>query len=154
MSDATRGRALMMTTTANQSRDEWWSPADLFFLKHALEHGMTHAEVAGFLCREEEEVRNKLGADDGARDRTGTGCGRAVTTATSNARHTATSRRAKQRWRRSLRAGGATNAEAHQEDGTGRQPGTFVYGPLILVPRQEGFFTAPPRRPRSSWRGF
>jgi hypothetical protein len=51
-------RALVMTT-ANQSRNEWWSPSDLFFMRHALEHGMTYAEVAGFLSRGETEVRNK-----------------------------------------------------------------------------------------------
>jgi hypothetical protein len=48
-----------MVNTTKQSRDEWWSPADLFFLEHALEHGMTHAEVAGFLSRDEHEVRKK-----------------------------------------------------------------------------------------------
>jgi hypothetical protein len=46
-------------TTKKQSRDEWWSPSDLLFLKLALEHGMTHAEVAGFLSRDEDEVRKK-----------------------------------------------------------------------------------------------
>ena len=53
MSDA------MMTATANQSPDEWWVPSDLLFLKLALEHGMTCAEVAGFLSRDEDEVRKK-----------------------------------------------------------------------------------------------
>jgi hypothetical protein len=48
-----------MATTTKQGRDEWWSPSDLLFLKLALEHGMTDAEVAGFLSRDEEEVRNK-----------------------------------------------------------------------------------------------
>jgi hypothetical protein len=48
-----------MTNTANQSRDEWWSPSDLFFLKDALGRGMSCAEVAGFLCRDEDEVRKK-----------------------------------------------------------------------------------------------
>jgi hypothetical protein len=57
MSDATSGLSFM--TTANQSRDEWWSPSDLFFLTNALEHGMTCAEVAGFLSRDEDEVREK-----------------------------------------------------------------------------------------------
>jgi hypothetical protein len=46
-------------TTANQSRHEWWSPSDLFFMRHALEHGMAFTEVAGFLCRDEDEVRKK-----------------------------------------------------------------------------------------------
>jgi hypothetical protein len=48
-----------MAATTKQNRDEWWSPSDLFFLKHALEHGMTFAEVAGFLSRDEDEVRKK-----------------------------------------------------------------------------------------------
>jgi hypothetical protein len=46
-------------TPTKQGRDEWWPPSDLFFLNHALEHGMTHAEVAGFLSRDEDEVRKK-----------------------------------------------------------------------------------------------
>ena len=46
-------------TTTNQSRDEWWSPSDLFFLKDALERGMTCGDVAGFLSRCEGEVRNR-----------------------------------------------------------------------------------------------
>jgi len=47
-------------TTTKQSRDEGWSPSDLLFLKLALERGMTHAEVAGFLLsRDEVEVRKK-----------------------------------------------------------------------------------------------
>jgi hypothetical protein len=29
------------------------------FLRSLLEHGMTCAEVAGFLCRDEDEVRKK-----------------------------------------------------------------------------------------------
>ena len=49
----------MMTTTANQSLDEWWSPSDLLFLKDALGRGMTCAEVAGFLSRDEAHVRKK-----------------------------------------------------------------------------------------------
>jgi hypothetical protein len=48
-----------MTNIANQSRDEWWPPSDLFFLQDALLRGMTLAEVAGFLSRAEDEVRNK-----------------------------------------------------------------------------------------------
>ena len=46
-------------TTTKQSRDEWWVPSDVFFLKNALEHGMTYAEAAGFLSRDEDEVRKK-----------------------------------------------------------------------------------------------
>lgn len=47
-----------MTSTL-QSREEWWSPSDLFFLKDALQRGMTFAEAAGFLSRDEGEVRKK-----------------------------------------------------------------------------------------------
>jgi len=49
----------MMPTTANQNQTEYWEPSDLLFLKLALEHGMTFAEVAGFLARDEDEVREK-----------------------------------------------------------------------------------------------
>jgi len=45
--------------TLKQNRDEWWSPWDLFFLRDALERGMTYAEVAGFLSRPEAVVRRK-----------------------------------------------------------------------------------------------
>jgi hypothetical protein len=48
-----------MATTANQIREEWWSPSDLFFLKDALARGMTYVEVAGFLSRGQAEVRKK-----------------------------------------------------------------------------------------------
>jgi hypothetical protein len=48
-----------MMTTASESRDEWWSPSDLLFLKDALRRGMTYAEVAGFLSRGAAEVRKK-----------------------------------------------------------------------------------------------
>jgi hypothetical protein len=50
---------LRLMTTTKQSRDEWWSPWDLFFLRDALERGMTCAEVGGFLSRGEAEVRKK-----------------------------------------------------------------------------------------------
>jgi hypothetical protein len=36
-----------------------WSNADLLFLMDALKRGMSSAEVAGFLCRTENEVREK-----------------------------------------------------------------------------------------------
>jgi hypothetical protein len=45
--------------TIKQSRDEYWLPSDLFFLRDALERGMTLAEAAGFLSRDEGEVRQK-----------------------------------------------------------------------------------------------
>jgi hypothetical protein len=46
-------------TPTKQSPEAWWSPSDLFFLKDALGRGMTPAEAAGFLCRDEDEVRKK-----------------------------------------------------------------------------------------------
>jgi hypothetical protein len=36
-----------------------WARADLFFLKDSLERGMSLAEVAGFLRRTADEVREK-----------------------------------------------------------------------------------------------
>jgi hypothetical protein len=45
--------------TIQQSRDEYWLPSDLFFLKDALERGMTLAEASGFLSRDEGDVRRK-----------------------------------------------------------------------------------------------
>jgi hypothetical protein len=54
---ATGGASLM--ATIKQSRDEYWLPSDLFFLRDALERGMTLAEAAGFLSRDEGEVRKK-----------------------------------------------------------------------------------------------
>jgi NAD dependent epimerase/dehydratase family enzyme len=54
---ATGGASFM--ATIKQSWEEWWSPSDLFFLKDVLRRGMTLAEAAGFLCRDEEEVRKK-----------------------------------------------------------------------------------------------
>ena len=45
--------------TVQQSRDEYWLPSGLLFLKDALKHGMTYAEAAGFLSRDETEVRKK-----------------------------------------------------------------------------------------------
>jgi hypothetical protein len=36
-----------------------WARADLFFLKDALERGMSLAEIAGFLRRTADEVREK-----------------------------------------------------------------------------------------------
>jgi hypothetical protein len=46
-------------TPESQSHTEHWVPSDLLFLKLALEHGMSFAEVAGFLSRDEDEVRKK-----------------------------------------------------------------------------------------------
>jgi hypothetical protein len=53
-----KGRARVMTT-AQQSQDEYWLPSDLLFLKDALKRGMTYAEAAGFLSRDEDAVRKK-----------------------------------------------------------------------------------------------
>jgi hypothetical protein len=36
-----------------------WLKTDLFFLDHALRHGMSLQKVAGFLGRSEDEVRAK-----------------------------------------------------------------------------------------------
>jgi hypothetical protein len=36
-----------------------WAKADLFFLKDSLERGMSLAEIAGFLRRTADEVREK-----------------------------------------------------------------------------------------------
>jgi hypothetical protein len=38
---------------------QWWEKSDLFFLNDALARGMSIAEVAGFLNRSEEEVRER-----------------------------------------------------------------------------------------------
>jgi hypothetical protein len=42
-------------------RIDWtpWVHADLFFLQNALAHGMSIAEIAGFLSKTENEVRAK-----------------------------------------------------------------------------------------------
>jgi hypothetical protein len=40
-------------------RSEPWIKADLLFLKDTLARGMSCAEVAGFLGRTEEDVRQK-----------------------------------------------------------------------------------------------
>ena len=45
--------------TIEQSRNTCWLKSDLLFLRSSLEHGMTCAEVAGFLCIDEDEVRKK-----------------------------------------------------------------------------------------------
>ena len=36
-----------------------WCNQDLFFLEDSVRHGRSFAEVAGFLCRREYEVREK-----------------------------------------------------------------------------------------------
>jgi hypothetical protein len=45
-------------------RGEPWLNSDLLFLKDTLAHGMSYAEVAGFLGRTEEEVRRKAQESD------------------------------------------------------------------------------------------
>jgi hypothetical protein len=42
-----------------QSRVQAWPKSDLLFLKLSLRNGMPIAEVAGFLARSEDEVREK-----------------------------------------------------------------------------------------------
>jgi len=39
---------------------EPWSEADISDLKNELDHGRTVAETASFLCRDEDEVREKM----------------------------------------------------------------------------------------------
>jgi hypothetical protein len=39
--------------------DKTWSKPDLFFLSSALKQGMSFAEAAGFLRRDQDEVRKK-----------------------------------------------------------------------------------------------
>ena len=41
-------------------RGKAWERADLFFLKDSLERGMSLAEIAGFLGRTADEVREKV----------------------------------------------------------------------------------------------
>jgi hypothetical protein len=43
----------------NTNTSEPWSKADLLFLTDTLKHGMSFAEVAGFLRGIEDEVREK-----------------------------------------------------------------------------------------------
>jgi hypothetical protein len=40
-----------------RSGEQPWLRADLFFLGHALRHGMSVEQVAGFLGRSKDEVR-------------------------------------------------------------------------------------------------
>jgi hypothetical protein len=51
----------METTRANFSADMLWTRADLFFLSDALARGMSIQELAGFLNRSEDEVRQQAG---------------------------------------------------------------------------------------------
>jgi hypothetical protein len=39
---------------------EPWSEMDLEDLRHSLDYGDTVAETASFLCRDEDEVREKI----------------------------------------------------------------------------------------------
>jgi hypothetical protein len=48
-----------LTSDTAPQRSETWLRADLLFLRDALARGMSFAEVAGFLGRTEEEVRQK-----------------------------------------------------------------------------------------------
>ena len=49
---------------STSQRSEPWVKSDLLFLKDSLAHGMSYAEVAGFLGRTEEEVRRKAEESD------------------------------------------------------------------------------------------
>jgi hypothetical protein len=49
----------MLTNAPPGWAGEPWLKADLFFLEDSLRHGMSFAEVAGFLCRTEYEVQHK-----------------------------------------------------------------------------------------------
>ena len=43
----------------NANSDEPWSEMDISDLTNEIAHGRTMAETASFLCRDEEEVRQK-----------------------------------------------------------------------------------------------
>jgi hypothetical protein len=51
----------MDATRANFSAGTPWERADLFFLSDALARGMSIQELAGFLNRSEDEVRQQAG---------------------------------------------------------------------------------------------
>jgi hypothetical protein len=53
-----------LTSDTTPQRSEPWLKSDLLFLKDSLAHGMSYAEVAGFLGRTEEEVRRKAEESD------------------------------------------------------------------------------------------
>jgi hypothetical protein len=55
---------LQLTPSDTTQRPAPWVKADLLFLKDSLAHGMSCAEVAGFLGRTEEEVRRKAEESD------------------------------------------------------------------------------------------
>jgi hypothetical protein len=48
-----------MDDPPTDSSGQPWANADLLFLKDALKRGMSFSEVAGFLRRTEDEVRQK-----------------------------------------------------------------------------------------------
>jgi hypothetical protein len=60
---------------------KFWARADLFFLKDSLERGMSLAEIAGFLRRTADEVREK------AKDLTGESAATEARLTTCAARH-------------------------------------------------------------------
>jgi hypothetical protein len=47
------------TEPMDANSGEPWSEADISDLKNELAHGRTVAETASFLCRDEDEVRQK-----------------------------------------------------------------------------------------------
>jgi hypothetical protein len=46
-------------TASRQNSGKPWLDSDVLFLELALKRGMSFAQVAGFLGRDEEEVRRK-----------------------------------------------------------------------------------------------
>jgi hypothetical protein len=52
----------METTRANVSAGMPWERADLFFLRDAFERGMSIQDLAGFLNRSEDEIRQQAGS--------------------------------------------------------------------------------------------
>jgi hypothetical protein len=55
---------LPITSDTTPQRSAPWLKSDLLFLKDSLAHGMSYAEVAGFLGRTDEEVRRKAEESD------------------------------------------------------------------------------------------
>jgi hypothetical protein len=52
-----------------RTEEAGWPRADLFFMKDALDRGMSYAEVAGFLSRTEEEVREQSEVEQASKRR-------------------------------------------------------------------------------------
>jgi hypothetical protein len=63
-SNSQEGQLQPLTSDTTPQRSEPWLKSDLLFLKDSLAHGMSYAEVAGFLGRTEEDVRRKAEESD------------------------------------------------------------------------------------------